>query len=309
MSSPQANNRLTKNLIRTASEFTGVALESYADSRISSFYLNAGIGLEHLLKARLCSISPVLIADPKSFNSILLLAQMPDDEIPPPIFQTISVSEALTRYQTINPSMKPILIDLKQLVSYRNGAAHIGITARGDATSDLINIALLQSCILKELDVARESFYEHFNDLIEDLVDKSSDRVRIATSAAIAAAQAEYRRRYGDSIPSPNLEEALNGTDLEYRYESQPIECPACQCTALLFGTSEAEWSRASGSEDVPRNSNTAVSVFFYADHLECRLCGLSLRGASLPASGIPYEMELSDFDIADFDESDDCAD
>lgn len=159
---PEDICRLARHLAGTAEDFFTLAMESYAASNLLAFYLNAGISIEHLAKARLASIHPSLVADPKHFPSILLLAQAPPDQLPPPVFKTITVTEALSRCQSITPALGALHPALARVIGHRNGGAHAGLVERERVSDDVTAVTQAIEIFLHELQVGRESFYGSF---------------------------------------------------------------------------------------------------------------------------------------------------
>lgn len=298
-------HRLARHLTDTAEDFFLLAMEAYAASNPLAFYLNAGITIEHLAKARLASIHPTLIADPKHFSSILLLAQVPLDELPPPVFKTITVTEALSRCQSITPSLGALQTGLIRVIGHRNGGAHAGLVERGRVAEDLTAVTQAIDVFLHELQVQRGSFYGDFFAAVEKNLSKANEVREVEAATMIAAAAREFARRFPHMPPGYNIEEALTENDLDFAFENQPYECPACGSRAVIHGTSDPQWSPIIDKEGAL--VGTDLTVYFYPERLECRLCGLSLWGQHLWAAGVPSEIELEDpnpDDFQDFDES-----
>src|SRR4051812_26727501 len=111
-------NALARHLFRTAGECFGRAMQSYAAEEHLHFYLEGGIALEHALKARLASEHATLIAEPKHFESILVLAQLAQDKLPPPVLRTISVTESLGRCRLLCPQIGSFASGVTRVIAY-----------------------------------------------------------------------------------------------------------------------------------------------------------------------------------------------
>lgn len=293
--------RLARHLASTAEDFFSLAMEAYAARNSLAFYLNAGISIEHLAKARLALIHPTLVADPKHFPSILLLAQAPLDELPPPVFKTITVTEALTRCQSITPSLGALQPGLVRVIGHRNGGAHAGLVEPGRVSEDLTAVTQAIEVFLGELQLDRESFYGVFFATVEKNLSEANEVREVEVAAMIAAAEREFARRFSHSFPGYNVEEALTENDLYDPSENQRYECPACRSRAVLHGTSDPQWSPV--VDEHGSLVGTELTVYFYPESLDCRLCGLSLWGQHLWAAGVPSEIELDDPNPDDFRE------
>lgn len=299
----QASIRLVGHLLDTSRAFLTSAMQAYARDDHLPFYLNAGIALEHLLKARLATVSPTLIADCKHFESMLTLATLGDTELPPPSLRTITFTETFQRCKHVIPALQRLEVSLRTLVAYRNGAAHAGVVDRTKVPSDLASFAEVVELVLPDLGTDRDAFAGEFRDTLRGALDRSKTDVEIETSAAIANARLQFLARFPHSAPGYNVEEALAAMTFPDKYDTQRFECPACGHSALLHGESEPDWSvreDASGS-----SFDTTLRVWFFPSSMECLLCGLSLDGRGLVPAGLPLEIELTDFDPEDFGPAD----
>ncbi|MFJ6950884.1 hypothetical protein [Micromonospora aurantiaca (nom. illeg.)] len=263
------------------------------------FYLHSGVSLEYLLKSRLAAIAPTLIANPKSFSSMLLLAQLPDDQLPAPIIKTIGIVDSLQRCQTLVTSLHTYADRLKMLISYRNGAAHAALVNEAEASKDLAAFVGATDLLIRDLDQPREPFYGDFIHFVNVRLDQSRDEAEVEAKAAIASAAAEFRRRYPDATNGWALGEALHGWLLERKYEIERYDCPACNSPAMLHGDSDLEWD--ADVDDKGNISGVLPIVHFIPSQFECRVCGLLLRGRQLPAIGVPGDIILRDVDPSYF--------
>jgi hypothetical protein len=295
-------NRLSAHLLDTSSYFFIQAMSAYTAEEYLHFYLNAGTSIEHLLKARLADVHPTLIADPKNFESMLTLARSPLDRLPPPIVKTVTLTESITRCRALLPALTASTHSITRITNYRNGVAHAGLVDPSHLPDDLTAFIAVVDLILSELDHDREVFYREYLDTVDARLDESKVRREIEVKAAIAAAKIEFHRRFRDHLPGYNVEEALYSSGWSDRYDTQRHTCPACDYTALLYGSAYPEWTTE--TDDDGNISSAILTVYFLPESLECRLCGLNLRGG-LSFAGIPDELILDDVDPDDFLETD----
>ncbi len=98
-------SRITRHLLASSANFFTQAMNGYGAQMALPFYLNAGIALEHLLKAQLAHVHPTLLAEPKDFKSMLILAKLPASDLPPPTIRSLSYQDALKRILEQFPSI------------------------------------------------------------------------------------------------------------------------------------------------------------------------------------------------------------
>jgi len=293
-------NRLVSRMISTASNHVGLAYQAQASRENSQFYLHAGVSIELLLKARLAAEHPVLIADSRNFSSMLELVRATShDEMPSHTIRTITVTEAMERCRQVIPEISSLVDAVKSVLTMRNGAAHMGMATSKNVTGDLRAVSSLVDYLVQNLDQDRERFYGDFLNAVDAQLDESRADAERSAATAIAAARRRFFDRFSGMLPSPNLEEAINFSGWEDRYETQRHRCPACGSEALLHGESYPEWTDK--LDDDGRIETTELRVEFYSMGVECRLCGLELRGAELRGLDIPDSFSLSDFDPDDF--------
>ncbi|WLS43208.1 hypothetical protein Q3V37_17455 [Micromonospora profundi] len=292
-------SRFSTHLLENSSNSFLRAIRSHIDRDHLDFYLSAGIALEYLLKSRLAAVSPTLIAEPKHFPSMLLLAELKRDQLPAVAIRTIGLTECLQRCQLVVPALAAFTTPLKRLNAYRNGAAHAALADNKELAADLSAFVEVLDLVVRDLSQPRDHFYREFLDFADARLDQSRDEAEISARAAIAAAKVELYKRYPRVVPGWKLEDALHGWDLEDRYDYQRYECPACPSGALLHGTADPEWKAEFNKDGEP--SGSSLVVHFYPSRLECRVCGLELHGRQLSAIGVPEELVIKDADESDF--------
>ena len=295
-------SKVATHLLDTARNFFIQAMSSFTAEEYLHFYLNAGTSIEHSLKARLADVHPTLIADPRHFDSMLILARLPLNELPPPIIRTVTITESIARCKNVVPTLTVPAQRINRIISYRNGVAHAGLIDRNNLPDDLSSFIQLIDLIIVDLNFPRDRFYSEYLEVVDARLDESKEREEIAVRAAIVAASRNYQRRYRGVSVGFNLEEALNSTDWDYPYEARPYECPACHFRAVLFGETYPEWETE--FNDQGEIASTKLTAYFLVRSLECRICGLSLK-SGLYFAGIPHEIILDDVDPDDFRELD----
>jgi hypothetical protein len=275
----EPHSKLTHHLIDTSRQFLIQAFQAFGREEPLAYYLYAGIAIEHLLKAQLTHVHPVLLADPKNFKSMLALAELSDSDLPSPIVRTVTYTESLQRLLEQFPALRPIESRLVRVSGYRNGAAHAGLVDRSTIPEGLL--AILQFCeaLLAELTVDRTIFYGDFLTMVDARLDASQEHERIMTDAAIANARIQFEQRYEGLTPGYNIVEALNEGDVG-DYETQRYDCPACGSLARLNGSVDHSWSPT--FDEKGELTGSLLEVDFWPWTLDCKVCGLSLHGPGL---------------------------
>jgi len=295
-------NRLARHLAETAQEFFSLAMRAYAEEKYIGFYLNGGICIEHLLKARLSDTHPVLIADPKNFETMLVLVQSGVDSLPVPTIRTIGLSECLTRCSSLVASVARLRGDVKCVADYRNGAAHVGLVDPAEVRADLLAVLRMIDAVIVDMNYGRERFYTDHLDAVDIHLDDGRSHVDGKVATAIAVARDEFHRRYAHNLPGPNVTDSLNANELNW-LDRQLYDCPACGSDAILSGDLVPEWSAE--NEENRDNPASRLKVYFLPSDFSCKICGLELRGSELTAADIPDEIILDDVDPEDWLEDD----
>lgn len=291
-----------------AREFAGTALEAHLARKYRRVAIDAATALEHLAKACLAARSPALLTEMKnegSVSSLLRLLGITAREMPPQL-RTVSLRNAYDRAKRFVTSSASDR-DLQTLFDMRDGTIH---AAQNDEVEERLVVAFVQhaDALLADLGHDRATFWGAQLDVVDALLADASDKVAHGVAVKLAAARANFERRYGEEpvevlclvrrLASP---QSL-GTGQERAY------CPACESPGVASGYKEVEWGYE-GDEDVTFRATSGI-VFFTAEAFACGVCGLRLDlEAELTAAGMesrweiegadPYEPDPGDEDAA----------
>ena len=137
MEGPTPSVPLSTRLFVSGQRFLVAAITAYSRHEHDVFALHAGVAVEHLVKARLAAINPLLILDPTTRNdeAVLWLAEDPNQDLRPPKgLVTIGGARALSLLGKRVVMSKATTDVLDLLRDQRNGIGHLG-------HADLENVA------------------------------------------------------------------------------------------------------------------------------------------------------------------------
>lgn len=307
---PTEEKAPTDDLLASATRFARSGLGALLENDLPVFFLHSAIALEHLSKAQLASISLSLISG-ADFNS-LLHACGHGKHAGSKRMKTIGLDAALERSGHFVSALgndekrKPLHV----LREVRNGVAHLGQLESDDA--DEVLAPYLRACdhLFAEIPGAeRESFWGEYLEVVDTRLSESAKEAEGRVAAAIAAASLVFKQRYA-AIEEAGREAALASIEGTYdpeRYYEQLVNCPACERLALVDGSIrvrwEADWDYSDGESWI---AGVYPGVTFSPARLECRVCGLYLKGEEeLRAAGVPesWELDQEDVDSSDFEE------
>lgn len=308
---------LASKLLESAGDMTRSSLDAFMREDFNMFYLHAGIGLEHLLKSLLAAISPALIAEmsggshqreSRTFEMMYALCQdVPTIRELAHSIRTVGLVEAIGRASHIATTLRPLRPSLTEFGERRNSVAHLGIVDAAVAREDLNHVSRGVMAALTHLreergfDEATESaFFDTFSDFVAALASESAEEKQTRTLGKIAAAAAEFARRYPDGI-SEALVEAIHGQDWRNGYEYQVITCPACDNQAVVHGDAAVDYD-----VEVDDHREGILSAYPYVLFTPwsflCRICGLELDELEeLAAVDLDEPWPLDDADLRDF--------
>ena len=262
--------------------------------------MNAGIALELLAKSVLASINPILIADPRNEQSLLLLAQGEPRGSVLPSLRTISSDTAISRLKKLGVSFDQFGNDLLALRNARNAIVHTGVFEKTDV--DLAFDAWVRSMV----ELCRRANYDMskiFGDSAS-LVDVQLKQYASATDALWEQRKAAAEKRW------QALQRDLNSADINRRFglleaelisanavdpSVQWVSCEVCGLPARLYGDLELE-----ADYDVGDGQAYISGVYFefVPKGLSCPTCQLNLDSRKLvDRSGILEDWELNDRD------------
>jgi hypothetical protein len=283
------------------------ALEAFLRNESLDFSVHhAGVALEHLLKAYLCSHHPALIVEAKDNNSgfqSLLHAVGLGDQATLPITRTktIGLRDAFTRTrQLLKGKITVTDGEFALIFAARNGVAHMGIHDTGRERAILTTCVRIATPVLDALSAPPPNYWGQYKSLVGRLVNEHVTVVQARTEAKIDQAKLTFSQRFSGE-PSPQreavivaLSAASSLSPIGSDYDKQ-VDCPACEGKGWLHGKTTVEWFNRGGEDD----PDTAV-VTFYPDAFDCSVCGLNLKGDELEEADLPQQEYLLDEDPDD---------
>ena len=267
---------------------------------MGGLYCERGIALELLAKSVLANINPILIADPRNEQSLLLLAQGEPRGNTLPSLRTISADTAIDRLKRLGVSFDQFGDDLQALRIARNAIVHAGVFEQTDV--DLAFDAWVRSMV----ELCRRADYKMSTIFGEgkSLVKVQLKQYATATDALWQQRRAAAKKRW------QALRSELSSADIDRRSESfeaemvsanavdpsvQWVRCEVCDLPARLYGDLELEADFDVGDGQV---YVSGVYFEFVPKGLNCPTCQLNLDSRKLvERSGLLKDWELSDWD------------
>jgi hypothetical protein len=245
------------------------ALEAVGRGESLDFAVHhAGVGLEHLLKAYLCSLHPALVVDAKDWPSLLhAVGHGGRSGIPASRTKSIGLKVAFDRVRGLLKPNIAVTDQAFELVSAaRNGVAHIGAHDVRAARAALATCIRIATPVLTELGVDQPRYWGHYPALVGQLVDEQANEVRVTVEAKLARAKRTFQERFGGLTPEQRagVVAAIGATRAGAPDEELQVDCPACEGHGWLQGVTELDWAvkpfnPRAGRRDPP-------VVVFYSD-------------------------------------------
>ncbi|MGW6360162.1 hypothetical protein ACWFR5_34605 [Streptomyces sp. NPDC055092] len=191
----------TAKLARSSSRWMQLALTTLGrgdDGDIAVHH--AAVASEHLLKAYLASVHPVLIAESRDFSS-LLHAVGRGSQAPAPLtaFRSISLPDAYGRVAVLLPALAVDANEVKAVANARNGVAHSGVYEDA-ATRELVTVCIrLADTVLPHLPaVSPEGYWGSTASLRKRLLEAHTSKIRDTIEKRIHRFREAYER---DELP------------------------------------------------------------------------------------------------------------
>jgi hypothetical protein len=267
-----------------------------------TFHTWAALALELLGKAALASVHPALVADPNSFNSLLVACGRPvtDDT------RSIGAKTVYERLKSLSNEFDDRAAKFCMLTANRrNEELHSGNSPTGDLAperwvpeywrlADIIS--RIANRTLEEWLGAEEA--SRARSVIQD----TSRVLAAAIEGRISNARSSFDRKYPPD--SQELRDILAVTqkmdvpvghrDLVRNADGHTrVECPACGASAWLFGE---EIGSHRHPVEYDRDTGWAwqmEDVIFRSEAFQCAACDLFLNGrVELDAASLPEEFE-----------------
>lgn len=308
--------RAEVGLITSSSKWMSDAFRAWAEDDYAKVAVLAPLALEHLGKAVLWRVNPVLLVPltPDSEQSLLGLATKPD--ITDPRLRTIGLALLLRRLELVTSGVALLEKGKRdRVVAVRNGAMHVGSPVQSRHV--LLDCLAIIRSLLEYLGEDPKSFYGENYWSACALLDEKRTEVGHKVAAKRAKARlrlTELEKRLGQDAfqaltdaleeeAGENLDPADFGMDLHGVDRS----CPECGLLGRLFGRvdaeSEPDWDVGDFRESYIAGIMWKVTLYPHA--FACNVCHLTLNGAeelaecAFPTAAESIELEElgEDFD------------
>jgi len=264
------------------------ALEAFSSDNSLDFAVHhAGVALEHLLKAYLCSLHPALVADTSHFPSLLHAVGLGDRSgVLASRTKTIGLKDAFGHVRKLlKPKITVSDTTFEPVFAARNGVAHAGIHDAEEARKVLATCIRIAAPVLVELNIEPEDYWDPYLELVDQLANEHATERRVTFETKIARARRAFHQRFDGLFPEDRARamatfsaaSAILGGD-----HVEQIDCPACEGRGWLRGFTGLSWH---GEADM---DNTPPLVVFYPDSFDCAVCGLELQTDELKLAGLP---------------------
>ncbi|MFD4275065.1 hypothetical protein R2B67_18030 [Streptomyces cyaneofuscatus] len=235
---------------------------------------------EHLLKAFLASLHPVLVVDGRDFESLLYATgHGPRLQVQGTQTRTIQLGEAYDRVQKILKTKLPPRPRPPKpwpLADARNGVAHAGFHDSTKVTEVFTKCLEVIDVLLAELGVGFEYWGDHLA-LHDELVAVQVEEGRLRVQGKLAKARRTFSTRYGGLHDRDRLLVLAAAARINpvggYGHDA-PAVCPACAMQGCLRGETWADI--------------LADTVVLYPSYFDCGACDLRLEMEELDMVGLP---------------------
>jgi hypothetical protein len=287
---------LTKTLLASAGYHARAALVDYTrtDERLVDAAFHCGTAVEHLTKAFLASVHPVLLTEKGDFDSLLVLtghARHAKKGRGTDI-RTVGLEESCRRVEQLLPTFKREP-GQSLVANVRNAAAHLSVTSRDDIRHAVRFMVELATPLITALETSPEVFWGELSELAAKLRDENAVEIdRIVASKLESARQLLARR-------TENLDDgtraAVLGAIAGRPHWTQDYErthpCPVCGQPALLICQF---WEDGDDERTDPASGSPMPHVYAITDGFSCSACDLALDDAAeTRALGMPEEIDL----------------
>lgn len=264
----------------SAAGFARSALSAWADGDRAVALLHAGVSLEHLCKALLCSLSPALVAQGDADSLLHLVGHGKHAKKAP---KTVTATEALNRVKRVLDDPRLDQSEIGLLLDLRNGVAHAGLLPAGELEKVMTAWAGAEHALVDAVGQDWRIFLAEQARLGE-AIEQQRDAEIVARVEKLIG-EAGKIGRHIDGLPEYEQLAVLEAAETSVRRwpadESiQDTLCPACGRTAIMSGEVEVDFEPDYDVEDgFPYVSGLAGTAYFLARNLRCPYCKLELDG------------------------------
>lgn len=292
-------NVLAERLFKSAQHFAESALVAYDRGDVHVFLLHAGTALEHLSKARLAELNPVLIAKRDHVQSLVWFADESKQAAQAIDTRTITLDEALVLLSALKAPISQYRDDIMKLQRYRNGVAHFGLSDKNVARQVLPSFLSTLTALACELGRTREDFFRAYDEFVLTQLAEHRQAEERDYAGRVAHAKLRFQNEHG-SLDAPALQRLRELAELRWRrmsLQDQLVDCPVCGLPAHAEGDlHQVDWDVDYDKEGNPEGAWPVLE--FQPVALRCPTCGLVLDTASLVAlSGAFENWDLPDED------------
>lgn len=306
------------DLTMSSKKWLADAMRAWTEDDFAKVAVLAPLAVEHLGKAVLWSINPVLVVplSQDAEHSLMTLATKPD--LADPRVRTVGLSMLLRR---LEQTMGSLPIDRKRctrMVEIRNGAIHAGSPTSSRYV--LLDCLVLIKSLLEKLDEDQNKFFGEHHLNVKELLEQKRTEVGHTVAAKRARARlhlTELEERLGETAfreVTDLLEqqaELLDTEDFGASLYAIKRTCPECGSEGRLLGRldgeAEPDWDvePVGGGEYQAYLAGVIWTLTFYPQVFTCNVCRLTLadqeelREAHL--STTPEEIQMEDLG-EDFD-------
>lgn len=293
MSTPVRSHPWSEESLFAKSRLYVARMESHtADDWQYGFW--SALTLELLIRAALAHLSPSLLAESSNWRNLTYALGF---DLTAKKFSPISITtrEALLRLKELIPEFTEEMAGFcTSHVGRRNSELHTG-----ELAFDSIGTSQWLSRFFSACRILLQSMDRELSDLFSDaaaaqeMINSLEDEAAKAVNQDIAAHAKVWANKEEDKR---QVERAQAGS-WAIRQAGHRVSCPACECTALVRGTSNGPVTTQVLNDEVVQRQTMLPSSF------ECIACGLKVSGLSkLSACGLGDAFsEKSTYTAAEF--------
>ena len=262
---------LRQQLFASSRSLINQSLKALENENYPEFVTFGSNGLEHLVKAALIKVNPVLIADTSNSSraeqNLLILTEGANyslDQI-----KTVSLDRALNRLREFK-IFQSTYEKLSILIETRNSYFHLATKPDIDYGVIVVYIRAIDD-LIQFLGFNDKWFWGTNYDLGRSLLDDSIKHLKAIVNARLRTSKAYYKEHFGD-VESALLQRGL--PNLWSGEELQP--CPVCGSFAIFSGDHEFDFEDEWDEDGYA--GTYATNGRFYAESMRCPICRLKLN-------------------------------
>jgi hypothetical protein len=286
------------DLYGRAAAYAHKTIVAYVEGEHHDFFLFAGVAVELAVKNRLAVECPTFLASSKKFESSLELWRTRHDlRTLPSGVPTVAGAEAVDRLTMAEPALAAVKSQAYELLGYRNGEAHLGISDPTLRTRAFVSFLEVVTAVLPVND---DSFWHPHDQLVRVTLDQNAARVHQVVELKLSTAKQHFLASFGGLEQNVRdvVIRVVSGRAMPLEENQASIDCPACGSRAVATGTNTVEVGDPDfGSDGQVEGTNSWLE--FVAFSLDCPACGLHLDNPlELTAASVPTSWPHRDADV-----------